>query len=73
MRIPIFKVTKGNKSIRKGDRVYYSPDGSLVHVGFGWLEKDELTKDITDFEYDVDDEYEVYVDKRGEHVIKKEG
>lgn len=70
--IPIFIVTKSKSMpILVGDRVYYSPDGSLVHVGFGWYTKDELTEKMLDFECKIDEMYEVCVDKHGEHIVRK--
>lgn len=61
--VPILLVTKGNTdgSIIVGDRVCYTPDGylNLLHPQYGGLmSKDELTDTITDFEYEVDTEYE---------------
>lgn len=72
--VPILIVTKGNTdgSVIKGDRVYYAPDGSLNLIDAGsWLEKDELTPTITDFEYKVDSEYEIVITLRGQFAVKK--
>ena len=73
---PILLVTKGNSdgSIIAGNRVYYSPDGSLNLIDSkygGWLEKDELTPDVTDFEYEVDPKYEIAITPRRQYVKKK--
>ena len=75
--MPILIVTKGNTdgSIIAGDRVYYSPDdGSLNLIDSkygGWLEKDELTPTVTDFEYEIDPKYEIAITPRGQYTVKK--
>lgn len=50
----IYKVTKGNtdRSILTGDLIYIeSKTGALVvPAANGWLNKDELTPDVMDFE-----------------------
>ena len=58
-KINVLLVTKGNTDgcIQANDRVYYLPDGTLMCCGCGWLEKDELTPEITDFEYIIDPEH----------------
>lgn len=49
-----YKVTKGNtdRSILAGDVIFIdSKDGALVvPAGKGWLEKDEQTQSVMDFE-----------------------
>jgi hypothetical protein len=79
--LPLLRVTKGSTdgSIKQNDIVYYSDDGSLMFIrnldtdeSGGWLEKDELTPDVTDFEYEIVDDFVVYVDRHGcEFIIKK--
>lgn len=74
--VPILIVTKGNTdgSVIKGDRVYYAPDGSLNMIDTkygGWLEKDELTPEITDFEYVVDKKYERMITSCGQYTVEK--
>ena len=78
--LPILKVIKGSTdgSVKKGDAVYYGDDGSLVLIGIGvigkyggCIEKDDLTPDVTDFEYEIDDKHEVIVTKWGEVVTDK--
>ena len=50
----VYKVTKGNtdRSILTGDLVYIDgEDGSLVvPKGKGWINKNEQTQDVMDFE-----------------------
>ena len=60
----VYRVRKGNTdgSVLIGDIVVLlSLDGSLNLFGEygGWLEKDELTPEIMDFEADVIDDYEL--------------
>jgi hypothetical protein len=74
--VPILIVTKGNTdgSVIKGDRVCYFPDGSLnlLHPKYGgWMSRDELTPEITDFEYVVDQKYERVITSRGQYTVKK--
>ena len=74
--VPILIVTKGNTdgSVIKGDRVYYAPDGSLNLIDAkynGWLEKDELTPEVTDFEYVVDKKYEIVITLGGQYTVEK--
>lgn len=79
--LPLLRVTKGSTdgSVKQNDIVYYSDDGSLMFIrnldtdeSGGWIEKDELTPDITDFEYEIVDDFVVYVDRPGcEFIIKK--
>ena len=53
----IYKVIKGNtdRSVLVGDLVYIEgKTGALVvSKGRGWLEKDELTPEVMDFEVEV--------------------
>jgi len=80
-RIPLLIVTKGNSdgSLFKGDIVHYDIDGKLVlhlpdKMGGGWMEKEDLTPAITDFEYVEHDKYEVRILADGREVIlNKEG
>lgn len=54
----VYKVTKGNtdRSVLVGDLVYIEgKTGSLVIPnGKGWLNKNELTQEVMDFEVDGD-------------------
>ena len=75
--VPVMIVTKGNTdgSILAGDRVCYSPNGSLnlLHPQYGgWMSKNELTDSITDFEYVVDPKYERVITARGEYTRRKQ-
>ena len=77
--IPLLVVTKGNSdgSIFKGDIVHYDIKGNLVlHLpdkqGGGWMEKAELTPNITDFEYVEHEKYEIKVVNDRENIVKKE-
>lgn len=71
-RIPIFIVTKANtdRSVLEGDKVYYSENGDLNFLGFngGWFPVNELTDEITDFEYKVDPKKEISV-RSGRYVV----
>lgn len=58
----VYRVTKGNTdgSIRAGDLIYIdSRDDSLVLPGEGWLDKEELTPPVMDFEYKLDARWKV--------------
>ena len=75
-KLPILRVTKGSSdgTVKKGDAVYYSDDGSLVLIDNkygGWIEKDELTPDVTDFEYEIDNKHEIMASKWGDVVVDK--
>jgi len=80
-RLPLLVVTKGNSdgSLFKGDIVHYDIDGKLVlhlpdKMGGGWMEKEDLTPAIIDFEYVEHDKYEVRILADGREVIlNKEG
>jgi len=71
--MPILIVIKGNTdgSIVEGDKVCYSPDGSLNLLQYGgWIDKDELTDAITDFEYEIDQEYEWVITSFAQYARK---
>lgn len=73
--MPVLIVIKGNTdgSIVEGDRVCYTPDGSLNllhHKYGGWMDKDELTDAITDFEYEIDQEYEWVITSFAQYARK---
>lgn len=59
----VYKVVKGNTdgSIRAGDLIYIdSRNGSLVLPGAkGWLDKEELTSPVMDFECELDARWKV--------------
>ncbi len=74
--VPILRVSRSNTdgSVIAGDRVCYTPDGSLnlLHPQYGgWMSKDELKDAITDFEYEVDTEYERVITARRHYTRKK--
>ena len=59
MRVGIkYRVTKGNSdgSIIAGDIIMLDKDGDIVCDKTGWMEKDQLTPDVMDFEvYEVEE------------------
>ena len=74
--LPILRVTKGSTdgTVKKGDAVYYSDDGSLVLINNkygGWIEKDDLTPDVTDFDYYIDNKYVIMASQWGEVVVDR--
>lgn len=74
--LPVLLVTQGNTdgSIVAGDRVSFSPDGSLnlIHSRQGgWMSKDELAPVITDFKYEIDSEYQWIVTDRRQYARRK--
>ena len=73
--IPLLVVTKSSSdgNIRKGEHVWYSSNSSLCITGKngGWYEKNELTKEMTDFEYVEHPSLFVLVSNRCEQVVKK--
>ena len=74
--VPLLKVTKSSSdgSIVAGECVWYSPvNGSLVICGKdgGLYDKDELTSEMTDFEFVEHPLRAVLVDERGERTIDK--
>ena len=57
----VYQVTRGNKELQIGDLVWFSQDGSMYlngpsnpkngkYVQTGWLEPEEITPEIMDFE-----------------------
>ena len=64
--------SSSNKEIRKGDKVWFSPNGDLNIVGDnGWLEKNDLTPDTIDFESIESVEQEILVSNGREMIIDK--
>ena len=77
-RFPLLVVTKGNSdgSIFKGDIVHYDARGDLIlHLPKqgGWMNKEDLTPHITDFEYVEHDEYEVKILEDGREAVVRKG
>ncbi len=73
---PVYKITKGNtdKSLFAGDRISYSPDGSLNFLHprqGGWISKEDLVDSVTDFECEVDPEMEWVITPRRQYARKK--
>ena len=74
--IPIFIVTRNSsdRTVKVGDKVYYSPNGdlNLICKDGGWIDAEDLTPEITDFEYVIDQNKEVVIDnRRRERIVAK--
>ena len=76
---PLLVVTKGNTdgSLVEGDIVHYDAKGDLVlHLpsvyGGGWMSKEELTPEITDFEYVEHEKYAVKSINGREFIVGKD-
>ena len=73
--LPLHIVTKSSSSgdIRRGDHIYWCDDGgSLVCLeAAGWLDPEDITEEIRDFEAVIDPEKEVSHSNRGYFVVNR--
>lgn len=71
-----YRITKGNTdgNIIPGVLIWQSENGMLNicdKYGGGFLNGDELTPEMMDFEADIDNDYEIVVTSRSEQIIKR--
>ena len=67
----IYRVTRGNDTLKVGDSIYFDCRGALLCLdAHGWLETDELDDEVMDFDAEIDPEWELITEEHSWTALK---